>query len=162
MEATFEIGAAVRVVRNVRDDGTYPGAERGERLVARGSVGYVRDRGTFLQDQVVYAVEFVEAGRVVGCREAELIPAAAPWVATRFEARDRVTPLRRLAVDGEVVAGPGAVGEVLRVLRDREPEPAYHVRLAGRTLVVPESRLAEAGEALGDDPEHDTEGIPDG
>ncbi len=141
-DAKFSTGAAVRVTRNIRNDGTYPGAERGELLVSRGSAGYVRDVGTFLQDQVIYEVFFTAEDRMIGCREEELIDAAAPWVETRFEFRDRVTPVRRLAVAGEVVAEPGAVGEIVRVLRDAEPGPAYQVRFSGRTLQVPERALA--------------------
>ena len=52
-ETHFDYGQAVRVIRNIRDDGTYPGAQRGTLLVRRGSVGFVRNRGTFLQDQVM-------------------------------------------------------------------------------------------------------------
>ncbi len=141
MDSAFSMGAAVRVTRSIRDDGTHPEVARGEQLVPRGRVGYVRDVGTFLQDQIIYTVFFPEEDRMVGCREEELIDAAAPWVATRFEFRDRVTPARRLAVDGEVVAEPGTVGEIVRVLRDAEPGPAYQVRFAGRTLQVPERAL---------------------
>ena len=142
MDARFATGSAVRVTRNVRNDGTFPGVERGELLVPRGSVGYVRDVGVYLQEQIVYEVFFTEQDRLVGCREEELIDAAAPWVDTRFEFRDRVTPARRLAVSGEVVAEPGAVGEIIRVLRDADPGPAYEVRFSGRTLQVPERALA--------------------
>lgn len=137
----FELGTAVRVIRNVRDDGTYPGAQRGELLVRRGSVGYVREVGAFLQDQVIYSVDFPEVGMIVGCREEELIDALEPWVECRFEARERVTPKRKLAVDGEVIAAPGTVGEVLRVLREHEYAPAYHVRFPGHTLLVAERSL---------------------
>ncbi|WP_338018551.1 MULTISPECIES: nitrogen fixation protein NifZ [unclassified Halorhodospira] len=138
----FRIGAAVRVARNIRNDGTYPGVARGELLVPRGSVGYVRDVGTFLQDQIVYSVFFLDQDRMVGCREEELMDAASHWVETRFEFRDRVTPTRRLAVHGEVVAEPGAVGEIIRVMRDARTGPAYQVRFPGRTLQVPEHALA--------------------
>ncbi len=141
MASQFSMGAAVRVTRAIRDDGTHPEVARGELLVPRGRVGYVRDVGTFLQDQTIYTVFFPDEDRMVGCREEELIDAAAPWVATQFEARDRVTPSRRLAVNGEVVAEPGTVGEVIRVLRDADPGPAYQVRFPGRTLQVPERAL---------------------
>ncbi len=139
-DARFSVGDAVRVTRNVRNDGTFPGAERGELLVERGQVGYVRDVGTFLQEHIIYSVYFLEVGRMVGCREQELIDASAPWVESRFEVRDRVTPVRRLAVKGTVVAEPGALGEVLRVLRESDP-PLYEVRFPGRTLQVPERAL---------------------
>ena len=85
----FDYGDAVRVIRNIRDDGTYPGAGTGKLLVRRGSVGYVRNLGIFLQDQIIYSVHFFELGGiVVGCRERELIAADAPWVPSRFEFLD--------------------------------------------------------------------------
>ncbi|MBK1734994.1 nitrogen fixation protein NifZ [Halorhodospira abdelmalekii] len=147
MNARFALGASVRVVRNVRDDGTYPGAQRGELLVRRGSIGYVRDVGSFLQDQIIYSVDFPVVGRIVGCREQELIDARDPWVESRFEARDRVTPNRTLAIGGQVVVEPGQPGEVLYVLRDPTRGPLYHVRFPGRTLQVPEHALTALSDA---------------
>ena len=149
MPVRFDQGAAVRVVRNVRNDGTFPGVSKGTLLVARGSVGYVRDVGTFLQDQLIYSVHFLEAGRVVGCREAELQAADAPWVPSRFESRDRVTPGRPLAVAGVIAAVPGDEGEVLKVLRDGPGGVRYHVHFGGRTLQVPEEALAPSPEGGG-------------
>lgn len=140
----FEYGAQVRVVRNVRNDGSYPGMDTGALLVRRGSVGYVRDVGTYLLDQIIYSVHFVDAGRVVGCREEELIAASAPWVATDFDVRDRVATVRPLGIGGRVVVAAGSVGEVIRVVPDVPNGPAYHVRFPGRTLLVPEAVLAAA------------------
>lgn len=57
---------------NVKNDGTYPGREIGERLVHKGDVGYVRDVGTFLQQFYIYAVEWVDRGILVGMRAREL------------------------------------------------------------------------------------------
>ena len=37
----FEYGDEVRVIRNVRNDGTYPGMDTGSLLIRRGSVGCV-------------------------------------------------------------------------------------------------------------------------
>lgn len=144
----YDYGDAVRVIRNVRNDGTYPGLEVGAPLVRRGSVGYVVNVGTFLQDQVIYSVHFLNEQRLVGCREEELIAADAPWTPSRFEFRDKVTARIRLAVNGELVAGPGDQGEILRVLRHEDPSQVqYHVRFPGRTLQVPENVLAPlAGE----------------
>ncbi|MEL6980488.1 MAG: nitrogen fixation protein NifZ [Pseudomonadota bacterium] len=142
MRPQFEFGDHVRVLRNVRDDGTFPGADVGQLLVRRGSTGFVRDVGTFLQDQIVYTVHFVDGDRLVGCREQELQPASDPWVPSVFEFRDKVTPKLPLGVSGEVVARPGDEGEVLKVLRDAPGGVAYHVRFPGRTLQTPESALA--------------------
>ena len=139
----YDYGEAVRVIRNVRNDGTYPGEETGTLLVRRGSVGYVRDVGTFLQDQVIYTVDFLEAGRVVGCRAEELIGADEEWVPSRFESREKVRTVAHLSVGGEVVVERGTVGEVLRVMRDEEPV-SYQVHFPGRTLQVPEVVLEGA------------------
>jgi hypothetical protein len=64
----FDHGDEVRVRRNVRNDGTFPGEPTGALLVRRGSVGYVRDVGTFLQDQIIYSVHFLENNRLVVIR----------------------------------------------------------------------------------------------
>jgi len=143
MEAfRFDYGDPVRVIRNVRNDGTYPGLEVGAFLVRRGSVGYVQNVGTFLQDQVIYSVHFLEEQKLVGCREEELISADAPWVPSRFEFRDKVNCRLTLAVNGEIVAPAGSEGEILKVIRDEEANRVlYHVRFPGRTLLVPEASL---------------------
>lgn len=143
MRPRFEFGDEVRVTRNVRNDGTYPGMEIGEPLIRRGSVGYVQNIGTYLQDQVIYSVHFFEDGRVVGCREEELISASDEWVPTRFEFRDKVAAAQPLGISGEVIAEVGSIGEVIKVLRDAPGGPAYHVRFPGRTLQVPEGALTE-------------------
>lgn len=141
----YEFGESVRVIRNVRNDGTYPGMEIGDVLVRRGSIGYVQNVGTFLQDQIIYSVHFMDVNKVIGCREEELIGEHEPWVPGRFEFRDKVTTNRILAVNGEQIAKPGDVAEVLKVLRDDDPqqqtEIQYHVRFPGRTLQVTESML---------------------
>ncbi len=150
MRPKFEFGDAVRVIRNLRNDGTYPGEPTGRMLVRRGSVGYVRDVGTFLQDQLIYSVDFLDSKRMVGCREQELQYEADPWIPSRFEFREKVTPTKSLAINGEVIAKPGDAGEIEKVLRDNEDGPAYHVRFSGRTLQVPENALdflySESGE----------------
>jgi len=137
----YEYGEAVRVIRNLRNDGTYPGEATGRLLIRRGSVGYVRDVGTFLQDQLIYSVDFIDQGRMVGCREQELQAAEAPWVPNKFEFREKVTPKMQLAIQGEIIATPGDEGEIEQVLREHQDGPAYHVRFSGRTLFVPETAL---------------------
>lgn len=129
-------------MRNVRNDGTYPGENTGRLLVRRGSVGYVRDVGTFLQDQLIYSIDFLGADKRVGCREQELQLESDPWIPTRFEFRDKVTPTLPLGIQGEVIASPGDEGEIEKVLRDAPGGPAYHARFKGRILQVPESALA--------------------
>jgi nitrogen fixation protein NifZ len=151
-EDRFDFGEAVRVTRNVRNDGTYPGMAVGELLIRRGSIGHVIEMGTFLQDQVIYTVHFLDQGRMVGCRAEELIPAGAPWNPSRFEFRDKVVCRLDLGIGGEIAAGKGAEGEILKVLRDSRPVQ-YHVRFPGRTLQVPESVLEPADPAHFREPE---------
>jgi nitrogen fixation protein NifZ len=141
----YEYGESVRVIRNLRNDGTYPGKDTGTLLIRSGSVGYVRDVGTFLQDQLIYTVDFIEQGIQVGCREQELQPGDAPWIPTLFEFRDKVTPKMPLAIGGEVIAQPGDEGEIEKVLREHDGGPAYHARFSGRVLMVPETALESSG-----------------
>ncbi len=147
MRPRFEYGDEVRVTRNVRNDGTYPGMDVGAPLVRRGCTGYVINVGTYLQDQIIYSVHFFDDGLMVGCREEELIPASAPWMPSRFEFRDKVVARIPMSINGEVVVAAGDSGEILKVLRDSPAgEPTgktvlYHVRFPGRTLQVPESAL---------------------
>lgn len=146
MEQRFDFGVAVRLTRNVRNDGTFPGLEVGNLLIKRGSVGYVMNVGTFLQDQIIYTVNFLDQGRVVGCRDEELIGADEPWVESRFETREKVVARLSLSIRGEVAVPAGSVGEVFKVLRDLATVEAggvqYHVHFpGGKMLQVPESLL---------------------
>jgi len=144
MHVRFNFGDPVRVTRNVRNDGTYPGMDPGNLLVRRGSVGFVMNVGTFLQDQIIYTVNFLEQDRIVGCREEELIAADEPWTPSRFETREKVKCRLNLAVAGEIRAPLGAIGEVLMVLRE-EDAVHYHVHFSGgQVLRVPESALDAA------------------
>ncbi len=160
MRHKYEYGEAVRLTRNIRNDGTFPGAVRGKLLIRSGSVGYIRDVGTFLQDQIIYSVDFINSGTlvggtmvsgiIVGCREQELQYENDPWIATRFDFKDKVTPTIPLAIKTELIVEPGDAGEVEKVLRNYPGGPAYHVRFSGRTLLVTEYSLeflqAEKGE----------------
>lgn len=144
MRPRFDFGDQVRVIRNVRDDGTFPGANIGNLLVRRGSVGYVRDVGTFLQDQLIYSVHFFDQQKMIGCREEELISADDPWNPSQFEFREKVTLKVKLEINGELIASPGDVGQILKVLRDLPSGVGYHVRFPGRTLQIPEKLLDPA------------------
>ena len=144
----FEYGAEVRVLRNVRNDGTFPGEPTGALLVRRGSTGFVRDVGTFLQDQIIYTVHFLDIDRIVGCREEELQAAGEPWTPSLFESREKVAARIALGAGGRVLVHAGTVGEIARVLRgsplpDGTPgDVAYYVDFPGcNTLQVPESAL---------------------
>ena len=145
MSFRWELGDAVRVTTNVRNDGTYAGAARGDLLVRRGSVGTVIDVGLFLQSQVIYTVHFLDDDRMVGCREEELIGADECWIPSRFESRERVRAGKTLSAAGsDLRIVRGDAGEVLRVVRDVPGGIVYHVHFdgaPGRTLAVPESAL---------------------
>lgn len=141
MRPRFEYGQAVRVTRDLRNDGTYPGVGTGKLLAPRGSVGYIRDVGVFLQDQIVYSVHFLEIGRVVGCRESELIAADALGRLARFQSGDHVSTRISLAVSGAIVAGPGAIGEIQDIVQTAEGEASYQVAFGKRFFHVPESAL---------------------
>jgi len=154
MQATWDLGDRVRVTRNVRNDGTYPGVDTGDLLVRRGSLGAVVDIGTFLQDQIIYSVHFLDDDLIVGCREEELIDGYEAWIPSRFEARERVVARKILALGPDQRVPQGAVGEVLRVVRDGESDRVlYHLHfdcLPGRTLAVPETALASLAESRHD------------
>ena len=146
MRPRWSLGDVVRVTRNVRNDGTFLGAQTGDLLVRRGRVGHVRDIGSFLQDQIIYSVHFLDEGRVVGCREEELIGIDEPWVESRFEVRQRVCAARALAIRGEVRVPLGSPGEVVNLDRAEAQGVTYHVHfdcLPGNPLLVPEAALTE-------------------
>lgn len=145
MKPEFEYGSEVRLTRNVRNDGTYPGMEMGDLLVRRGSVGFVYDVGTYLQDQLVYRVHFLEAGRTIGCRQEELIPADAPWSPSQFEFKDKVLAKFPLKVRGEVIVDEGVVGQIVKVIRDTPNGVMYHVAFDnGKSLQLPEAAIEAA------------------
>ena len=150
MYSRWDLGESVRVTRNVRNDGTYSGAPTGALLIRRGSVGAVVDIGTFLQDQIIYSVHFLDDDRVVGCREEELADAAEPWIASIFESREWVRARRVLSLGSALRVPRGALGQVLRVV-SQDDAAIYHVHfdsLPGRTLAVPESALMSLAEPI--------------
>lgn len=143
MKPAFEYGTSVRLTRNVRNDGTYPGMEIGQLLVRRGSVGFVHDVGTYLQDQLIYRVHFLDSAKTVGCRQEELINADAPWTPSEFEFREKVMAKFPLKMRGEVVVEEGVQGQVMKVLRDTPHGVQYHVIFDnGKNLQIPEAALA--------------------
>ncbi|HNI08397.1 MAG TPA: hypothetical protein PLL24_09885, partial [Thiobacillaceae bacterium] len=70
--------------------------------------------------------------------------ADAPWTPSRFETRERVVSRLNLAVGGEIRVPLGAVGEVLKVVREGDTV-RYHVHFSGgQVLQVPENALDTA------------------
>lgn len=143
MTPAFTFGDEVRVTRAIRNDGTMPGYARGQLLVRRGSTGFVREWGVFLQDQIIYQIHFLEGDIVVGCRGQELIPASEPWNAGMLQFGDRVISLQPLSVNGVVVVSVGETGQIEAT--DQEDGNSYTVTFSGRWFQVPASalRLAE-------------------
>ncbi len=72
LPAVFEEGQKVRALRDVRNDGTYPGRPVGDVLIAAGDVGYVKNIGTYLQMYYIYGIDFYEKRIIVGMRAREL------------------------------------------------------------------------------------------
>ena len=136
MIAEYDYGDAVRLTRTVHNDGSFPGKQRGDLLLRKGSVGYVRDVGVFLQDQIIYQVYFIELGYTVGCREQELVAADAPWIDSVYEFGDWVAAVHGLSVRGELVVQGGDIGQVMTVRRDLSPI-RYEVLFGDRLLQVP-------------------------
>jgi nitrogen fixation protein NifZ len=137
----FEFGDEVRIIRNVRNDGTYPGVAIGTLLIRRGATGFVMNVGTFLQDQLIYSVNILSQNKIVGFREEELIGINEQWIPSKFESREKVRSKITLTVAGEVRATPGAEGEILKVLRDDQHGVQYQVIFYDHVLQVPESVL---------------------
>ena len=141
MKPSFSYGTEVRLTRNVRNDGTYPGEEVGRLLVRRGAVGAIYDVGSYLQDQIIYRVHFLDEGRTVGCREEELILASDPWIPNKYEFREKVVAIQTLAIKGEVIVEAGDPGEVESIVKEQGKPVAYHVRFHGRVFKIPEALL---------------------
>jgi nitrogen fixation protein NifZ len=150
----YEFGDEVRIIRNVRNDGTYPGIATGTLLIRRGSTGFVTNVGTFLQDQLIYSVNFLDQNKIVGFREEELIGIEEPWVASKFESREKVRSKVTLAVRGEVRVKPGMEGEILKVFREENNSVQYHVIFHDQVLQVPEASL-EATRVYDDEEKND-------
>lgn len=71
----FRVGQKVELVVDIKNDGTYPYAKIGELLAKKGSVGYIRKIGDFLQTIKVYEVHLMCDGNLVeavGARDFEL------------------------------------------------------------------------------------------
>ncbi|QJT80654.1 nitrogen fixation protein NifZ [Kosakonia sp. MUSA4] len=140
MRQKFDFGEEVRVTRAIRNDGTMRGFARGDLLVRRGSTGFVREWGTFLMDQIIYQVHFLDDDLVVGCREQELLPLSVPWHAGQFQYGDRVACRHPLSVNGEVVIAAGEHGRIEGTDQGESGE-SYTVTFSGRWFRVPASAM---------------------
>lgn len=68
----YELGDKVRIIGEIKNDGTYPDAKLGEVLIDIGEEGYVVEIGDYLQRAYVYAIRFMDKDIVIGCRKEEL------------------------------------------------------------------------------------------
>ena len=74
-EAKYFEGQKVELIEDIVNDGTYPHAKIGTLIMPKGSIGYIKTIGEFLQVIRVYEVHFFGAGmelEIIGCREHEL------------------------------------------------------------------------------------------
>ena len=72
----FGIGQKVKLLEDIKNDGTYPHAPIGTIMVQAGAIGSIKSIGEFLQVIRVYEVHFLDLNaliEVVGCREHELL-----------------------------------------------------------------------------------------
>lgn len=74
-EPKFKEGQKVELLEDVVNDGTYPHAKIGTLMMPKGSIGYIKSMGEFLQVIRVYEVHFFGTDmevEIIGCREHEL------------------------------------------------------------------------------------------
>lgn len=75
-EAKFGMGQKVKLLEDIVNDGTYPHSPIGTLMMPKGSIGYIKSIGEFLQVIRVYEVHFLGVENapveIVGCREHEL------------------------------------------------------------------------------------------
>ncbi|WP_417760810.1 nitrogen fixation protein NifZ [Shewanella sp.] len=143
-DVRFAPGAEVRVVRNVRNDGSFFGMEKGELIVAEGAIGVVRKHGWFLQDQIIYDVFFPDTGRLVGLRDVEVIDASLPFSPCRFHLLDYACLTLSLASQGELLARKGDRVQVIWIDRSLESgELAFTVKIGDTEVTVPDRALED-------------------
>ena len=74
-EPKFKVSQKVTLLEDIVNDGTYPHAKIGTLMMPKGSMGYIKDMGEFLQVIRVYEVHFIGSDtelEIIGCREHEL------------------------------------------------------------------------------------------
>ncbi|TXR53038.1 nitrogen fixation protein NifZ [Reinekea thalattae] len=135
----FDYGDEVRVIKNIRNDGTLQGG-RGQLLVRRGTTGFIRQAGYFQQDQIVYQVHFLDSNQLVGCRESELATASEDWIYNEFEYGDKAQLTLALSVAGERIANRGDTVSVLAVDRSKQ-QIHYRIQLIEHDIDVPARAL---------------------
>lgn len=131
----FEPGKEVRVVRNIRNDGSFRDRDKGDLLVTAGSTGIVRSCGYFLQTQLIYQVYIEAENKVVGVRDSEVIDATLPWVPCLFRSLDKAKLTCSLVMFGRPLASKGDVIEVYRAHRNLDDGSVnYEVKFGDHTI----------------------------
>lgn len=142
----FEAGEEVRVVRNIRNDGSFKEVVKGELLIEAGELGIIRTYGYFLQDQIIFQVYFPRINQVVGIRDTELIKSELEWVPCLFRSLDSAQLVVALSMNNEIIANKGDIVDIYRVHRNLEDGTLdYQVtvcdeifRLNSKFLALPE------------------------
>ncbi|MBI5588189.1 MAG: nitrogen fixation protein NifZ [Deltaproteobacteria bacterium] len=129
--APYEIGEHVRLLFDVKSDGTVQGRKRGEMLLNAGAEGYVKGRGNFLMDEVIYDIHFVKEDIIIGCREKELALFDKPWSPAAFSMGDNVVAAFDLISRGALLAEAGAHGTVTAVLSHPARGYVFEVKFEG-------------------------------
>ncbi len=140
LNAQFSIDDQVRVIRNIRNDGSVAGVDKGAMLMRRGETGFVRHVGMFLQEQIIYQVHFLEHDVLLGCRENELISAEKPWRFNIFEYGDKARLTCPLRVKDKLIAERGDEVAILGVDRT-STDIEYRVQLNEYEFWLAENRL---------------------
>ena len=135
--ARFKTGDRIRVVRNIRNDGSVANKNKGELLVEQGLVGEVRGSGYFLQNQVIYEVYFPALNIVIGLRDSEVIDSKLDWTPCLFRSLDKARLTLALKMKESIIAMKGDIVEVQRVYRNLENgQLDYEIAVAGHLVKV--------------------------
>lgn len=137
----YEYGTEVRLIKNIRSDGTVEDANKGTLLMRRGTTGFVRQSGYFQQDTIVYQIHFLEQDKVIGCKESELISADKPWVSNEFEYGDSARLNLTLSMDGSIIGKKDDVVSVIGVDREDVNDIFYRILINDQDIDVPERAL---------------------
>ncbi len=135
MRPRFTFSEAVRVVRAIRNDGTYAGLPSGALLV-RGAASAMSATGSILAGPDHLPDPLPDCDRVVGCREQELIAGDRPRLAGNLQYGDSVICQTALAMQGEMVVSVGQLGRIEATDRGEHGD-GYIVDFGGRWFRVP-------------------------
>ena len=140
----FKEGDEVRILFDIVSDGTFAGAKRGELIMPLGSIGFIKKIGIFLDDYVC-DVHFLENGRIVGCRENELIPADKEWSPPVFQKKTAIASITDIRKNGEVVIPGDTPGTVITIDYHDDLGYIYEVEFAnGVKTMMAEQQLKAA------------------